>query len=145
MGAVMSQAGDLAVCPACKQPECECSEELVREALRRAEAGLDEVVIASDTVQQARRKKAGEKAERQRKDDINWLMRHPQGRRIMWELLERCSIFQNAAVRGRFENSATMFHLGESNIGLVYFREVMVMEPDGYNLMVKENSGRLST
>lgn len=140
----MSEQGEIAVCPACKQQDCDCSVEVQDEAARRAEAGQDEVVIASDTMQQARRKKALDKLVKQDREDLAWLMRHPQGRRVMWKLLERCSIFQNAAVRGSFDPNATMFNLGESNIGLVYFREVMVMEPDGYNLMVKENSGRLS-
>lgn len=134
------------VCPACGGDvlECDCTPEAQTEAARRAEAGQDALVDASNPAQTARMAKNVRRMEQEQRDDHAWLMRHPQGRRIMWRLLERCSIFENSYVRGKGRSEAICFHLGESNIGLVYFREAMVQTPEEYNLMVKENSGRLA-
>lgn len=129
-----------ATCPQCRQEECDCSPEVQAAATQRAERGQEPLVIASDVVQQARRKKNSDKAEQLVRDDLNWLLRHPQGRRFMWRLLDQCGIFNNAAVRCGFDTNQTMFNAGEQNIGLAYFSETMRQEPDGYNLMVKENS-----
>lgn len=131
-------------CPICQQESCDCSPEAVREATERLEAGAEPLQIASNPTQQAAKGREQKRRADEANSDLNWLMRHPQGRRIMWRLLERCSIFENAYVRGQGRNEAMAFHLGEANVGLVYFREVMVREPDAYNLMVKENSGRLA-
>jgi hypothetical protein len=134
------------VCPLCKQGAdlCVCSEEAIVAASARATAGEDELVDASNPAQVADRGKRAKRIEQQGRDDLNWLMRHQQGRRIMWGLLESCGVFANAAVMGAFESNKTMFKAGEQNVGLFYTAKVISQEPEGYNLMVKENSGRLT-
>lgn len=138
----MSEAGSYR-CPICQRPECDCSEDAVAEALSRIESGGETLVDASNPTQVAQRSRDKKKAERDAASDINWLMRHPQGRRVMWGLLERAGIFRNAFVLAEGATNQTNFHLGAQNLGLEYFVMVMKQEPDGYNLMVKENSGRM--
>ena len=130
------------VCAHCQQEECDCPPEIVAEAERRAAAGEPPLVLASDAGQVATRSKAVERAERQDVADLNWLMRHPQGRRNKWGLLETCGIFRNPAVEGAFETNQTMFKAGQQNIGQYHLQRVVSLEPEGYALMVKENSGR---
>ena len=130
-------------CPICQLEHCDCPEDSVREAQARIDAGGEPLVDASNPAQVAARARDKRKVENSTKDDMNWLMRHPQGRRIMWGLLERCSIFQNAYQRGGGDTNAVMFNCGEANVGLGYLKDVISQEPDGYNLMVKENSGRM--
>lgn len=136
----MSEQHDVPLCPACKQPDCDCSPELVAEATRRAEAGQDEVVVASDVVQTARIAKNAEKGKKQQDADLNWLMRHPQGRRVMWRLLEACGMYRNPAVEGGFDTNTTMFKSGQQNIGQFYLNEIVTKEPDAYGIMVRESS-----
>jgi hypothetical protein len=132
-------------CPVCQRgPDaCDCSDDVITEAQARLDAGADPVVDASNPAQVAQRVKAQKRGETQDRDDLNWVMRHEQGRRIMWRLLEACSVFGNSFVRAQGDPHLTAFNCGEQNIGLSYLSRVVAQEPDGYNLMVKENSGRL--
>ncbi len=134
---------DLETCIACKRPlaDCECSEEMLLEAASRLEKNQPEIVRADDAGQQARRSKAADRAEKQSSDDLNWLMRHPQGRRFMWRLLGVCGVYRSAYVAGAGETNAVFFALGETNVGLNYLNQVVASEPDNYALMVRENSG----
>lgn len=131
---------ELLTCPHCQQTECDCSQEVQAEALARAEQGRDALVIASDAVQQARRAKAQRKSNTEWANDLNWLMRHPQGRRVMWRVLSECGVYANAAVTAAFDTNTTFFKAGQQNIGLVYLNEIVTREPDAYALMVRENS-----
>lgn len=131
-------------CPQCGLDDCSCSHEVQAEAERRKAAGEPPLVIASDPAQVGKRVKAKEREARKDADDLNWLMRHPQGRRIAWELLEVCGIFRNPAVEGAFDTNQTMFKAGQQNMGQYYLQRIVSMEPDAYALMVKENSGRMT-
>lgn len=131
-------------CAVCGRTDCDCDPDVVAEAVARAEAGQEPLVIASDPAQAARRKRDQKAADKQESADLNWLMRHPQGRRIMWQLLETCGVYRNPAFEGGFSTNETFFKAGQQNIGQFYLQRTVSKEPDGYNLMVKENSGRLS-
>ena len=128
-------------CPQCAQDECDCSPEVVAEAARRAAAGEPPLVIASDAAQVVARAKKIDRADKQDAQDLNWLMRHPQGRRLMWDLLQVTGLFRNPAFDAGFDTNQTMFKAGQQNIGQYYLQRTVSMEPDGYHLMVKENSG----
>lgn len=129
------------ICPQCQQQDCDCSPEIVSEAERRQTAGEPPLVIASDAAQVSKRAKTKERGEKQDARDLNWLMRHEQGRRIMWDLLENSGLYRNPAFDAGFEPNRTMFNAGQMNLGQFYLQRVTELEPDGYNLMVKENSG----
>lgn len=131
-------------CPVCQLEACDCPEDVVREAQARIDAGAEPLVDASNATQVAQRSRDKKRAGDEARADLAWLMRHPQGRRIMWALLEKAGIFRNAFVASEGVTNQMCFNLGANNMGLEYFVTVMKQEPDGYNLMVKENSGRLS-
>lgn len=130
------------VCPQCGQEDCDCSPEIQGEALRRKAAGEPALVIASDATQVGKRAKAVERETRKTGDDLNWLMRHEQGRRFMWRLLSEAGIFRNAAVDAGFSTNGAFFKAGQQNVGLKFLSELMADEAPAYGLMVKENSGR---
>lgn len=129
-------------CPQCGAEDCECSPEIVAEALRRKAAGEPPLVIASDAGQVGARAKAAEREARRENEALNWIMRHPQGRRFMWDLLEVCGIFNNPAFAAGFDTNQTFFKAGQQNIGQYYLKQTVSLHADGYNLMVKENSER---
>lgn len=138
-------ATDDDLCPQCGLADCDCSPEIMLEAERRRAAGEPPLVIASDAAQVGKRVKAVQREERKGADDMNWLMRHPQGRRMMWGLLEDCGIYHNPAFAAGFDTNQTMFKAGQQNIGQYYLKQIVGGEPDAYLLMVKENSGRTTT
>lgn len=130
-------------CPVCQQEDCDCPDDVVQEARARIEAGAEPLVDASNPSQVAARARTAKRTGDEAANDLSWLMRHPQGRRVMWRLLDKAGIFRNAFVVAEGQTNQTNFHLGAQNLGLDYFVTVMRQEPDGYNLMVKENSANL--
>jgi len=129
-------------CPQCGQEDCDCSPEVQEEARARKAAGADPLVIASDGAQVAARGKKQDRAAKQDVLDLGWLMRHPAGRRIYWDILETSGLFRNPAFDAGFDTNQTMFKAGQQNIGQYYLQRAVTLEPEGYALMVKENSGR---
>lgn len=77
-------------------------------------------------------------AERQRKQqvaDLEWLMAHPQGRRIVTRIFEKTGIR-----RTPFNTSGSVmsFNAGAQNVGLWLEGEVMEASFEGYVTMLKE-------
>ncbi len=70
------------------------------------------------------------------KEDIKTLMALPAFRRFVWWLLECTHVFRTSFTG----NSETFFKEGERNIGLKVFLRIQEETPDGYSIMVKENS-----
>ena len=54
-------------------------------------------------------------------DDIRWLMKQKQGRRIMWRLLEKAGVFRLSYTSAR---SATDFNEGMRNMGLIFLADI---------------------
>ena len=71
-----------------------------------------------------------------RKEDTIALMANAAFRRFVWELLETTHVFRTSFTG----NSETFFKEGERNIGLKVFLRIQEHDPEGYALMVKENS-----
>lgn len=92
--------------------------------------------ISDDPEHVAQAKMSAKSKERQLNKDIAELMRIPAFRRFMWWLLEATKLF-HVCMTG---NSQTFFYLGERNIGLQIFTKLQTLDPDGYALMVKENT-----
>lgn len=67
--------------------------------------------------------------------DVKWLMSSPRGRRIMWRLLDLSGPF-----RLSFDTNAMKmaFNEGSRNLGNQLFNEVMMLCPELYPVMVKE-------
>jgi hypothetical protein len=82
-------------------------------------------------------------AEKERREMILAIMAMPQGRRFVWDLLEKCHPFQTPFM---VKPTLTAFNCGEANIGLWLIAEVQGATPDLYMQMVHEagerNAGR---
>lgn len=67
-------------------------------------------------------------------EDIKWLMKGRQGRRIVWRLLEKTGVFR-CSFTG---NSETFFREGMRNVGLMLLAQINEVCPEQYTLMVQE-------
>lgn len=74
--------------------------------------------------------------QKEAKEEIIALMALPAFRRFIWEILEKTHIFSTSFTG----NSETFFKEGERNVGLRIFLRLQENDPEGYALMVKENS-----
>lgn len=73
--------------------------------------------------------------EKQRSDDIKWLMAHPQGRRIVTRIFEKTGIRRTPFNT----NGSTMaFNAGMQNVGLWIEGEVLTNAPERYLQLLKE-------
>jgi erythromycin esterase-like protein len=77
--------------------------------------------------------------ERQMAEDLRWLVEHPQGRRIVWALLDETRVLQSPF---HTSGSVMAFKAGEQNVGLRLFARLMEHAPDAYVLMLKEAAER---
>ncbi len=79
---------------------------------------------------------ARNKVERQiEQQDLKWLMKCRQGRRIVWRLLERTGLYRTS-----FDPNPAMmaFNEGNRNLGLMLMAQLNEVCPERYTLMVQE-------
>lgn len=92
-----------------------------------------------DTRQRQQADEAAELARRLAREtqaaDIQWLMDHPQGRRLAWDLLAFTGIYRQVFTG----NSETFFNDGKRVVGLRYLDLVNRHAPDQYTAMLKEH------
>ena len=69
-------------------------------------------------------------------EDIKWLMKGKQGRRIAWRLLEQAGVFRSSFTG----NSETFFREGMRNMGLMLLAQIHEHCPEQYTLMVQEQN-----
>ena len=103
--------------------------------------------IDTTAVEQQRedRKSRDKQAARTEAEDVKWLMKSRQGRRIVWRLLDKTGVFKTSFTG----NSETFFREGQRNIGLMWLAQVNELCPEQYSEMIKEQrddrSNRSST
>lgn len=83
--------------------------------------------------EQARTRSARE----QQIEDVKWLLKHGQGRRFIWRLLEKAGIY-----RSTFTGDAAQaaFLEGVRSVGLMVIADVLEADPDAYTTMLKEHN-----
>ena len=69
-------------------------------------------------------------------DDLRWLMRHKQGRRIMRRLLGDCGIFSSSFSP---DVAVMAFHEGKRSIGLPLIENLMRHIQQDYSTMIEEH------
>lgn len=69
------------------------------------------------------------------RDDLIHVLESPQGRRVIWKLLEAAGVF---SVSFTGDNNATNFNEGRRSEGLRLFSDVMAFCPELYMTMAKE-------
>lgn len=74
--------------------------------------------------------------ERQRDDDMKWLMASATGRRIVWRLLERAKVFSSTFDQ---HAGAMSFNEGRRSAGLELLSDINRLCPHQYPVMAQEN------
>lgn len=59
--------------------------------------------------------------------DLSCLLKMPQGRRVLWRILQACCLTEHGFVRG--DSYATAFHCGQKSIGLFLQAEINQISP----------------
>lgn len=88
----------------------------------------------SKQVNAARKKSA--RRNKKRYEVVNALMQHKDGRRWIYEILERCHIYTTSFVQG--DPHATSFREGERNVGNSLLIDILTAAQDEYTLMMRE-------
>ncbi len=70
-------------------------------------------------------------------NDLKFLLSSDQGRRFIWNMLEKCGVFKSSFTG----SSETFFLEGQRNIGLKLMSDIMRVDPDSYLKMIKSNKG----
>jgi hypothetical protein len=70
-------------------------------------------------------------------EDMRSALKEVWGRRLIWRLMSRCGVFQQTLVPGSFE--LTGLNEGKRSIGLTLLKQVMDINPEAYQQMVKAN------
>lgn len=78
-------------------------------------------------------------ASKQDDEDFRWLMGHKQGRRLVWQWLDKAGVFRTSFST----NALHMAHLeGHRAAGLALIDRIHTLCPDQYQVMIKEQHGR---
>ena len=70
-------------------------------------------------------------------NDLKFLLASDQGRRFIWNMLEKCGVFKSSFTG----SSETFFLEGPRNIGLKLMSDIMRVDPESYLKMIKSNKG----
>ncbi len=73
-------------------------------------------------------------AQEQQREDMQWLMNDPRGRRLMWSWLSFCGLFRSSMTG----NSQTFFLEGQRNVGLMLQANILQNVPESWVLMHTE-------
>lgn len=65
--------------------------------------------------------------------DLQTVLKTPQGRRVLWRLLQACRVHQHSFVPG--DSTATAFHCGQQSVGLFLLSEIEDAAPAAYQQM----------
>lgn len=94
---------------------------------------------ASNPAEVAAIKEKSKSAAETFKEDMEWFMGNPRGRRIAARYLDKCHIFESSFSTNL---SQTNFNEGERNIGLMMLNDIMENAEDKYLKMLQENKNK---
>lgn len=69
-------------------------------------------------------------------NDIAWLMDDPRGRRVVWDLLDKCGVFATSFTTN---GSMVMFKEGRRDVGLRLMHDIEAYAPETFMKMWNEN------
>jgi hypothetical protein len=75
-------------------------------------------------------------------DSLEKVLDTYEGRRVIWDILAKCRIFQNAAITGNLISDNVFFQLGIQSVGQQIFADI---KPDTFRLMQEENKIRVES
>ena len=65
--------------------------------------------------------------------DLQTVLKTPQGRRVLWQILQAAQVRQHGFISG--DSLATAFHCGQRSIGLYLLDEIEQAMPGAYQQM----------
>ncbi len=68
--------------------------------------------------------------------DLQTVLKTPQGRRVLWQLLQAAQVRQHGFIPG--DALSTAFHCGQRSIGLFLLDEIEQAQPGAYQQMRSE-------
>ena len=68
--------------------------------------------------------------------DLKTVLKTPQGRRVLWQILQAAQVRQHGFIPG--DALATAFHCGQRSIGLFLLNEIEQAVPGAYQQMRSE-------
>lgn len=74
--------------------------------------------------------------------DLQTVLKLPQGRRVLWQLLQAAQVRQHGFVPG--DALATSFHCGQRSIGLFLLEEIEQALPGAYQQMRSEYQAEIT-
>ncbi len=74
--------------------------------------------------------------------DMQTVLKTPQGRRVLWRLLQVAQIRQHGFIPG--DASSTAFHCGQRSIGLFLLDEIEQAQPGAYQQMRGEYQAEIN-
>lgn len=90
--------------------------------------------LDTEELDEAERQQRQAEARKRELADIEWLMEHPIGRRVVARLLDKAGIH-----RTTFRpNSEMPFLEGMRNLGLMFYADVMEVAPENYIKLLQE-------
>jgi hypothetical protein len=97
--------------------------------------------LVTNTTNQKQLKRADQKIqnlEQTLENDMRVVLKTPEGRRVLWDLLTYCNIYKQS-----FDNSGsiTAFNEGRRVVGLKVLKQIMAADPGAYIEMQSENKG----
>lgn len=109
-------------------------------ATAEAENNLTVPYDAGDSEQVNKQRKKVGRNRRARLLFVEAIMEQPEGRKYMFDLLEKCSIFGNPLIQG--DTHATYFRLGEQNIGKMVLQDIQEFSELYCQMMNENKNGR---
>jgi len=98
------------------------------------EGGMAAFFNSPEDDQAKSQRSEAEKAEVRRIASFRAVMASPDGRRWVWNLLERCGVFRTSYTG----DSTTYFNEGSRNVGLMVITDINVACPDLFITMMTE-------
>ncbi len=78
--------------------------------------------------------------ERDKLEDLRAVLKTPEGRNVIWDLLKKCSIFEHGPGGGRSEE--LHFFEGHRHIGLLLWNQILAADPQAL-IKMQEHGVRL--
>ena len=75
--------------------------------------------------------------------DLQTILKTPQGRRVLWQILQMAHVRQHGFVPG--DSLATAFHCGQRSIGLYLLDELEQAQPGAYQQMRGEYMAEITS
>lgn len=75
--------------------------------------------------------------------DLQTVLKTPQGRRVLWQILQAAQVRQHGFVPG--DALATAFHCGQRSIGLFLLSEMEQAQPGAYQQMRSEYQAEITS